>query len=349
MKKIKVLHVSDVYGGGVKTVLDNYQQYNKKEVSNFFLTNIKKKIKKNSKKNHYFFNEGSRTMNFIKLFCLVPFYINKINPDVIHLHSTVGGLAGRIYSIFFLSKKFFYQPHGLFHLYVNNKLYKKLIILIEKILSKLPCKIIACSQSEYKEINKYTSNNKLILINNGIHLSKKKINHKNKKIIKIITVGRICYQKNPSKFLDVYNNLDKKKLEFIWAGAGKYKNYEKLFRKKGIVITGWLSQKKIEKLMLKSDIFILLSRYEGMSVSLLAAQSFGLPCVVSNVIGNKDLIKNNISGFKSNNLKTIVKKINLLINDRNLRIKLGKQSRNLINDNYNIFKQIKKLNLQYKR
>jgi glycosyltransferase involved in cell wall biosynthesis len=349
MKKIRVLHISEAYGGGIKTILENYKKFNNKEIFNFFLTNSENISKRSRQKNHHFFKNRSRIINLIKLFFLIPLYILKTKPNIIHLHSTIAGLIGKIYSIFFLSKKFFYQPHGLFHLYTENKIYKFLIILIENIMSNFSCTNIASSESEYKEMKKYTKINKLILINNGVDISKKKIINKINKKIKVITVGRICYQKDPKKFFDVYKSLKMKKVEFIWAGAGKYKNYENFFKKEGVTVTGWLSQKKIDKLMLNSDIFILLSRYEGMSLSLLTAQSLGLPCVVSNVIGNKDLVKNNYTGFKSNNLKTIIKKTELLINSKNLRIKIGNQSRNLIIKNYNINAQIKKLNLQYKK
>ncbi|MCX6136424.1 MAG: glycosyltransferase family 4 protein [Ignavibacteriales bacterium] len=54
----------------------------------------------------------------------------------------------------------------------------------------------------------------------------------------------------------------------------------------------------LSSLFSSHNIFVLPSRYEGMSNALLEAMSFGKACVVSTVSGSDDLIENHVTGIK---------------------------------------------------
>lgn len=53
----------------------------------------------------------------------------------------------------------------------------------------------------------------------------------------------------------------------------------------------------IKELYRASDIFVMPSLREGLSRSIMEAMASGLPCVVSNIRGNTDLLENTNSGF----------------------------------------------------
>lgn len=55
--------------------------------------------------------------------------------------------------------------------------------------------------------------------------------------------------------------------------------------------------KNMDSLYRSNSIFILPSRQEGMSNATLEAMSYGMPCVVTNVSGSEDQIKNGVSGI----------------------------------------------------
>jgi len=65
------------------------------------------------------------------------------------------------------------------------------------------------------------------------------------------------------------------------------------------------------------------SVFEGLAFSLLEAMSFGVPCVVSKVDGNTDVINNYENGFSCLTVDEFYNKIELLINNAELRIQIG--------------------------
>ena len=88
----------------------------------------------------------------------------------------------------------------------------------------------------------------------------------------------------------------------------------------------------------ETDILCLPSYREGMPMVLQEAASSGLPIITTNVIGCKEAIIPNKTGlvFKSKNTKDLVKKLVILINDKNKRIKYGVEERKLVKSKFDI-------------
>ena len=221
---------------------------------------------------------------------------NEINPDIIHLHSSKAGVLGRI-AFFKESIPVFYTPHGYSFLMESNSSLKNCFYkLLERICSKGSCITISCSKGEHLETLELTNNAKYV--SNGIDLEDlDKYLYLNKKNgtgnnLKICTVGRICEQKNPELFNLIASEFPC--LNFIWIGDGELKND---LKSENIKITGWLSREDALEEMCKSDIFILTSKWEGLPMSLLEAMYLEKTCIVSNVIGNRDVINNGVNGF----------------------------------------------------
>ena len=97
----------------------------------------------------------------------------------------------------------------------------------------------------------------------------------------------------------------------------------------------------------EADIFVMTSIFEGLPYSLLEAMSFGVPCVVSNVDGNKDVVHNYENGFSCNTHDEFCEKITLLIENPDLRAKLGLSGQHYVAAHHNITDNIKDLNQLY--
>ena len=77
--------------------------------------------------------------------------------------------------------------------------------------------------------------------------------------------------------------------------------------------------------LVASDIYLSTSFYEGHPLSILEAMSVGLPVVASNVVGNKDTIIHNQTGYlyELGNCKQASSFISELLKSENLRSKIG--------------------------
>lgn len=192
----------------------------------------------------------------------------------------------------------FYTPHSYAFCKTDESRGKiKLYKLAEKILGKRKCVTIACSKGEYEESKQVTKNS--CYINNAIdteELSQAILHEPEKEMdvqnLKICTVGRIGPQKNPKLFNQIAERFPE--IPFTWIGDGTLKN---VLQAPNIHITGWKKREETIKLLYQNDIFILPSLWEGLPMTLLEAMYLKKVCVVSNVTGNKDVIKSEENGF----------------------------------------------------
>lgn len=91
--------------------------------------------------------------------------------------------------------------------------------------------------------------------------------------------------------------------------------------------------KEIEKEYLSASIYAMASYFEGLPMSLLEASSFALPCIAFDVnSGPSDIIEDGKSGFliKDGDLKEFALKLQLLMNDLNLRKSMGQKAKELV-------------------
>jgi len=353
----KIVYIVESFGAGVYTfltelsnsIIDNYEVviiYSaRKETPENFKNDFDPKIK-------FIQIDMCRGLNpykNVKALVKLKKILKKENPDIIHLHSSKAGFLGRIacYANRFNMEKVFYNPHGFSFLQQNeSKLKRKLFYGLERFASKLGGYTVGCSFGEYEEALKISK--KCININNGIDTSKidkiikennlSSIKSKRNNKLKIGTVGRICYQKNP----ELFNAIAKffTEYDFIWIGDGELK--DKLVAD-NVKITGWSERKEVIKELLNVDIFILTSFWEGLSISLLEAMCLGKPVIVSNVTGNKDVVYNNTNGYLANDLNDYIKAINYItLNNIILDIKFKEKVRANIIDEYEQKQMVKK-------
>ena len=152
----------------------------------------------------------------------------------------------------------------------------------------------------------------------------------------IISVGRLCRQKDHvtlfkafAKLLEKYQNLkltiygegpERKSLETLIADL-KLKNF--------ISLPGTTAD--IEKNLFESDLFVFPSRYEGFPNALCEAMAIGLPVIGSDCSGNVDVIKNNINGFifKQTDVEDLYGQMLTLIEDHHLRKQLSTEAKKI--------------------
>lgn len=234
---------------------------------------------------------------------MVEMVITEVKPDVIHLHSSKAGVLGR-WAFNGHKIPLFYTPHGYSFLMKNYSGMKKTVFkLIEEICSKRSCTTISCSEGEHQETLKMTK--QATYVDNGIHMEQMdeilaEIGQKDHPFT-VYTLGRICYQKNPKMVNEVALALPD--IKFLWIGDGDLRHELTV---PNIEITGWADRKTALMKSLNADVFVLTSLWEGLPISLLESMYMRKLCVVSNVIGNRNVIHNGQNGYVCDSMEQFV-------------------------------------------
>lgn len=323
MKK-KILHIVESFGGGVFSFLVDLVNGTGKEFDIIIAYGVRDEIPENFKS--YFnnkvkfvkienFTRSIKPKNDLKALKEIKSIIKEEKPDIVHLHSSKAGVLGR-FAVKKKNKKMFYNPHGFSFLKQDDSKLKRILYwLIEKMMAlcNKKCTIVGCSNGEFEEAQRLNKNS--ICINNGIDiekLDKETVNFKEKKMdysnLKVCTVGRIGYQKNPEMFNKIAENFPN--IQFTWIGDGELK--PKL-TSSNITITGWRTREEVLKILNEQDIFILCSLWEGLPISLLEAMYLEKICIVSDCIGNRDVIADRENGFVARKLEEYIYSIDMIL------------------------------------
>lgn len=346
MKK-KILHIVESFGSGVFSFLVDLVNGTDDDFDITIAYGVREETLENFK--DYFSDKVKvvKVENFtrsispkkdLKALKEIKNIVKEYKPDIVHLHSSKAGVLGRL-AVNGRKIKMFYNPHGFSFLKQDDSKFKRSVYwLIEKIMAMVnrKCTIIGCSEGEYEEARKLNKNS--ICINNGIDIEKldrETAGFKEKKIdfdnLKICTVGRIGYQKNPEMFNKIAESFPN--LQFTWIGDGDLK--DKL-TSPNIIITGWKTREEALKILNDHDVFVLCSLWEGLPISLLEAMYLKKICIVSDCIGNRDVIVDGENGFVASDLEGYLKIIQSVL-ERRIDINgIVKRAREDVNNIYNM-------------
>ena len=96
-----------------------------------------------------------------------------------------------------------------------------------------------------------------------------------------------------------------------------------------------VDQKEMPALYNKCDVYVCASSSEGFSLAVLEAAACGRPVISTRVGGCEDLIQDGENGFLvDRNVDAICDKIKLLKNDKELLVKMGNRSREIIEEKW---------------
>lgn len=154
---------------------------------------------------------------------------------------------------------------------------------------------------------------------------------------RLISVGRLSKEKGYLDLLKIYYVISKDYPDWTLdiVGDGKEReNLERFIRKNNledkVTLHGFQGKEYIDNLLNKSSIYIMTSYTESFGIVLIEAMSHGVPCIAfSSAEGAKEIINSGKNGYliKNRNHLAMIKKIEDLINDYEVRRKIGKSAR----------------------
>jgi len=162
----------------------------------------------------------------------------------------------------------------------------------------------------------------------------------------IITVSRLVKKNGIDILINAFNLLNTKyKIQdskLIIVGDGKErKKLEKLVQKSGIKdrvrFLGSISPNEIPKYLSQADVFVRPSRSEGLGSAFLEAMALGLPIIGSSAGGIPDFLRNGETGLicEMENSEDLARKIKRLLEDEDLRLRVVRNGRKLVEEKYN--------------
>lgn len=352
---LKVVHIVEALAGGVNTYFkdlswffDNEQAQHDIHTTIVYSSN-RKEVDPAQIKAAFSNTVVLQEVSMVREFKLIADYkavvelikfLRITNPDIVHLHSSKAGVLGRIACVFLSKKiKVFYSPHGYSFLRtdispIKKKLYKGIEIAFQKLFKSTT---IACGDTEYEIAKKIGPS---YLVRNGINIARIQ-QHKTEQINATLTigiVGRITAARNPVFFNSIA--LQNPLFNFVWIGDGELNN---CLTATNISITGWfLDQKEALKELNKIDVYMQTSLWEGLPVAVLEAMAMQKPVLATNVIGNKDAVVPDETGYL---FETIAEANHFLeiLQDKKTRKILGENGLNRCQELFNNERKFKEL------
>lgn len=299
--------------------------------------------------------------------------IKKEKPDLVHCHSAKGGVIGR-FAAFLTGTKVVYTAHAFSFLSAESAKKKQIFLLLEKI-AKLNSYLLACSDSErelgikvvgFNEKKAFAWNNAVPDVDKGLtrisQISRTSSQNNEASDLPvpkegeryITSIGRPSYQKNPLFMVEVAHGIHLKHpdIKFYLLGVGFYspmlEDMKKLIHQYDMddtfFLLPWLSHEETLKYVKGSLLYFMTSLYEGLPISVIEAMSLGKAIVASDVLGNKDCVKDGYNGYLLPLKEEVfVEKMNDLIENEEKRKEMEKNSRSYFESDFFIDNRIKAL------
>lgn len=300
------------------------------------------------KDNGYYFHNISidREINIrknIKSVLMMAKLFKILKPDIVHVHTPVAAVLGRIAAKIANVPTIIYSAHGFyFHEGMPTKKYK-IFFYIEKYIGRYFTDYIFTQSEEDYEVaknNKFLKNkNNYVHISNGIDLDNKfnidKFsesdieNLRNKYLIEpndivVSFIGRLVKEKGILDLLESFNYLESKNVKFLIMGSlpqgerdtETLKLLETYKSNKNIIFTGQVSN--VNEHLYLSDIFCLPSYREGMPRSIIEAMAMKNAVIATNIRGSREEVIHDETGYlcEINSSKEIAKYIDELISNK---------------------------------
>lgn len=323
---------------------------------------------------HYYdlpFERSPLKLNNLKAYRQLKEIIDSNEFDIIHCHTPVGGVLTRLAARKARKKgtSVIYTAHG-FHFYKGAPLKNWIVFYpIERLSLRWTDVLITMNEEDYLSAKKMIKRDICFFKTNGVGVDLQKFIPQTKEIkgqlreeygykdsdFILIYAGELSYRKNQDLVIRAVNLLKNKipNIKLLLAGTGTLlQQYKQLVRTLGlegnVEFLGYRND--INKLMLLSDIAVSSSRQEGLPVNVMEAMATGLPLVVTDCRGNRDLVRDGENGYvhQLDDFEQFANSINKLYQSRGLIIEFSNNGRRNV-EKYSIENVLKEMENIYKK
>lgn len=246
----------------------------------------------------------------------------KIKPEIVHVHTPVAAVLGRIAAKIAGVSNVIYTAHGFYFHDGMSKAKYKLFFTIEKYIGRLFTDYIFTQSKEDFDLavqNRFLNNDNYSHISNGIDLEdqfnlnninnneivvlRKKLNIKDGDIV-FTFLGRMVKEKGIIELLEAFNILssENQNVKLLCMGSmpaserdGTVGELLNKYENKQITFLGQVSSP--EKYYAVSDVFVLPSYREGMPRSIIEAMAMKNAIIATDIRGSREEVSHKDNGY----------------------------------------------------
>ena len=264
-------------------------------------------------------------------------FIRDTKPDLILVH----GYSTHIWTK--LALAYSGLKIKLIHVEHNTEKYTPFRRYLTQKLDKYTDKYICVSQGVANHLIKQgIEKTKVQVIYNGIDIEKFNLPKEPHDIFTAGMVARFSKQKDQMTLIKAVEYLIKEKQEnirLLLMGTGKTKaKFQKYIQEHDLEKHIKIMEGKFTDLIVKTDLFVLATHYEGLPLVLCEAMASHTPIIATNVPGVNEIILHNKTGLlvEENNINDLANAIIKMKNNTTLRTKFVQQSNDFINKYFNL-------------
>lgn len=208
--------------------------------------------------------------------------------------------------------------------------------LISGRITKKPLKVLGYGNVMGVDMNRFSRRPEVIKIAEGI---------RDESMFTFVTVGRIVRDKGINEMIAAFQKLQEKDKNVRLILIGGYEDQldpiseesRKAIRdNKGIDAVGRKSGDELLAYYAAADCFVSASYREGFPNTVLEAGAMGLPCIVTNINGSREIIKDGENGMivPSQDAEGLYNAMKIMMNSKAERESMAKNARKMIADRF---------------
>ena len=241
---------------------------------------------------------------------------------IVHLHSSFAGFLGRL-GVVGRNWRLVYSPHGYSFEYESvPPLTRKLVRVSESVLGRRG-ETIAVSNAEGEEAARIVGEERVLVVQSGVDLPELPPANAESSRFVVTLLGRAAVHRRPQLVADLARRLGSELgAEFVWLGDGPDRG---VLASGGVDVRGWQPRDELGAALLRSDVVLHLSSYEGFPIAVLEAMAAARPVVASDLPAIREALGD--AGILLADDNSAAEEIRRLHGDPGLREELGRQAR----------------------
>lgn len=292
-------------------------------------------------------------------------YFRQVRPDIVHTHTSKGGAVGRLAARLAGVPHVVHTIHGFPFIEGQKPLKYGLFVRAERLLARMTDLLLSQSLEDVETARKLGIRARLgfpFHIGNGVDLRRfnpERFSAAEREMIRkqegisegpvIAMIGRMTAEKGHLDLISALAAL--RELPWSCLLIGPDEGLEAEVRRR-LLRAGLDSRVRIlgqrldvDRLLAISDIYVLPSYREGVPRSVIEAQAMGLPAVVTNIRGCREVVQHGETGLlvEPGNPAQLARALGQLLQDAELRNRMGTAARlraQALFDEQHVFKRI---------